>query len=135
MENNNIKLGLIKGRHPLPVDTYVLTESECSVFTKKELLPIIENNLKELGFKGHYAHQNQSCFEVYENGKWAYEDALKEPLPEVDLYLTGLTIVSLTTVEVFNRWGYTVNVYGFNPNAQQYYLQGTFEETMDREFY
>lgn len=51
LQKNVIKLGLIKGRHPLPVEKYILKESEIKAFTKKELQPLIEKSLEGLGIK------------------------------------------------------------------------------------
>ena len=44
----------------------------------------------------------------------------------VNLYITGLTIVTLTVVEYLNKLGYNVAVFGFNPNTKEYYNQGYF---------
>lgn len=98
-----IKLGLIKGRHPLPVDKYIL-EEEVQQYTKDELLPLVIQGLNNLEITDHASTNKQP----------------------IDLYLTGLTIVSLVTVELLTAWGYSVDVYGFNPNTKEYYKQGTF---------
>ena len=92
----NKSLGLIKGRHELPVEDYIL--EDCEEFTKDKLQPIISNRLNELDIK--------------EN--------------TINLYITGLTIVTLIAVEELKKMNKIVNIYGFNPNIQEYYLQGTF---------
>ena len=91
------KLGLIKGRHDLPVKEYIL-EEECTEFTKAKLQPIITKRLQNINF---------------------YDD-------NVDLYITGLTIVTLTAVEELKKMDKIVHVYGYNPNTKKYYYQGTF---------
>ncbi len=97
------KLGLIKGRHPLPVDDYIV-DWEVKKFTKKELAPKILERLEKLGVM-------QLSFTAPEH---------------VKLYLTGLTIVALTTIELLIKLGYIVHVMGFNPETQEYYEQGIF---------
>ena len=107
---NNLNLGLIKGRHPLPVDAYVI-ESEVKDFTQKALEPLVREGLTRNGLEP----------QEYIEG-WGFSaNSLT-----VNLYLTGLTIVSLIAVRTLNNWGYNVLVYGFNPNTQEYYPQGKF---------
>ena len=100
-----ITLGLIKGRHPLPVKDYIL-EHECSDFSKSKLEPEIIERLISLGFK--------NCLKC------------EKCIATVNLYITGLTIVSLITVNLLNSWGYDVNVYGYDPINNKYYNQGLF---------
>lgn len=109
---NKIKLGLIIGRHPLPVDSYIITD-DITEYTKDALEPLVVEGLMRNGLEP----------DKYING-WSVDG--NEHALEIDLYLTGLTIVSLVAVNVLNRWGYTVNVVGFNPICKEYYSQGTF---------
>ena len=119
-----LNIGLIKGRHELPVDDYII-EKEVSVFTKNELIPIIEDGCKRLGLRTHeFSWANE---DLYITGAGSISPATwTEEATIINLYLTGLTIVSLTAVEYLNKLGYNVAVFGFNPNTKEYYEQGFF---------
>lgn len=97
---NNIKIGTIKGRHPLPVDYYIL-EATIPKFTKGELLIDVKEGIDKIPLT--------STVDL-----------------TVDLYPTGLTIVTLVVVEVLKEKGATINIFGFNPDNGTYYYQGTF---------
>lgn len=118
---NEIILGLIKGRHSLPVEKYIIEEGELTVFTKDEIVPLIENGLKKLNIKQYKLFRNSYSYWWEYNG-----EKVTKGIPTIKLYITGLTIVTLCTVEILNQWGYDVNIMGFNPNEQKYYSQGTF---------
>ena len=94
-------IGLIRGRHPLPVDEYFF-DSSLEVFTKGEILE----------------RYGQSLREKIRNLK-------KNNYFEVNLYITGLTIACLVVVEMLRGEGITVHIYGYDPLAK-YYYQGTF---------
>jgi len=94
----NKKIGLIKGRHPLPVDEYIL-QGEVTDFSPEAVQAGVIEGISSLNLK---------------IGQ------------EIDLYITGLTIVSLFAVDHLRRMGITVNVYGYNPSTGEYYLQGVF---------
>ncbi|WP_031368526.1 hypothetical protein, partial [Clostridium botulinum] len=123
-KENVIKLGLIKGRHPLPVEKYVLEESEIKAFTKKELQPLIKESLEKLGIKQYYPFVDE-CLVSF----WDIKDNQinVDDIPQIQLYITGLTIVTLTTLELLNKWCYDVEIIGFNPNTKKYYSQGLFK--------
>ncbi len=44
---NIIELGLIKGRHLLPVQNYIIEESELTVFTKEQISPIVKKGIEK----------------------------------------------------------------------------------------
>ncbi|MBD5589117.1 hypothetical protein [Clostridium botulinum] len=125
LQKNVIKLGLIKGRHPLPVEEYVLEESEIKAFTKKELQPLIKESLEKLGIKKYYSFVDECLLSFWdkENNEINIDD-----IPQVQLYITGLTIVTLVTLELLNKWCYDVEIIGFNPNTKEYYSQGLFKK-------
>lgn len=129
MENNIIKLGLIKGRHPLPVENYIVEESQLSSFTKEKLEPIIKKGIeKYIELYTLYTY----TYEITEPSvEW--RDKEQKPidnykLPKVQLYITGLTIVTLIAVELLTNGGYDVEIMGFNPNTKEYYGQGFFKK-------
>ncbi|APC82219.1 hypothetical protein [Clostridium botulinum] len=125
LQKNVIKLGLIKGRHPLPVEKYILKESEIKAFTKKELQPLIEKSLEGLGIKKYYSFLDECLLSFWdkENNEINIDD-----IPQIQLYITGLTIVTLVTLELLNKWCYDVEIIGFNPNTKEYYSQGLFKK-------
>ena len=119
-----LNIGLIRGRHELPLDDYII-EKEVSVFTKNELIPIIEDGCKRLGLSRH--HSGWSNEDLYIIGAGSISPSTwTEEAVTVNLYITGLTIVTLTVVEYLNKLGYNVAVFGFNPNTKEYYNQGHF---------
>lgn len=126
---NLIKLGLIKGRHQLPIEQYIVEESQLNVFTKKELQPIVKKGIEDILPLYELWGEN---YEVgYVNTYWQDKDKnrIEEyKLPTILLYITGLTIVTLIAVELLTKGGYNVEIMGFNPNTQQYYLQGVFNK-------
>ena len=125
VSDNRIKLGLIKGRHPLPVENYILEQSEITDFTKDKLEPIIKKGIEKyvpLGELVTYAYEIMSPYVV-----WRINNKPVDKFPNVKLYITGLTIVSLIAVEILTNGGYDVEIMGFNPETQKYYSQGTFK--------
>jgi hypothetical protein len=120
---NTIKLGLIKGRHPLPVKNYILEETEITEFTKEKLEPIVKQGLKKLNIAKYRALFSENYYQYTDSN---YNNAKEEEIPHIQLYITGLTIVTLIVVEILNSWQYDVEIMGFNPNTQEYYSQGVF---------
>ena len=124
-----IKLGLIKGRHELPVENYIVEESELNVFTKEELQPIVEKGIKK------YLELYTLCTYAYEivepSVEWWNKDKKgisSYNIPTIQLYITGLTIVTLIAVEILINGGYDVEIMGFNPITKEYYSQGLFKK-------
>jgi hypothetical protein len=126
---NIIKLGLINGRHPLPVENYIIEESELNSFTKEELKPIIENGLKKLNIQ-KYRTLLSNCYYQYTDKD--YNNIKEEDIPRIELYITGLTIVTLVTLEILNYWQYDVDIIGFNPVTKEYYSQGIFNKNSNK---
>ncbi|HCL4447260.1 TPA: hypothetical protein N2D16_002865 [Clostridium botulinum] len=124
-KENVVKLGLIKGRHPLPVEEYILKENEIKDFTKKKLQPLIEKSLEELGIKKYYPFVDECLLYFYDKED---NEINIDNIPQIQLYITGLTIVTLTTLELLNQWCYDVEIMGFNPNTKEYYSQGLFKK-------
>lgn len=116
-----IVLGLIKGRHALPVENYIVEETELKVFTKEKINSIIINGLNKLQINQY------KCFHSEYGYWWEYNgDKITKEIPSIKLYITGLTIVTLCAVEILNQWGYDVDIMGYNPTTQEYYSQGIF---------
>lgn len=116
-------LGLIKGRHDLPVEQYILTD-EVNVYTKKEIKPMVVNGLRKLGIKPSTILYDYT--DIYLGGKIVNPTVWEGEATTVNLYITGLTIVTLVAVEILNTWGYNVNIFGYNPEIKEYYCQGEF---------
>ena len=120
-----LNIGLIKGRHELPVDDFII-ENELTIYTKNELIPIIEDGCKRLGLLRHHSGHSDDSLYIIGAGHISPSTWTEEAVT-INLYLTGLTIVSLTAVEYLTRrLGYNVAVYGFNPYTKEYYEQGYF---------
>lgn len=127
--SKEIVLGLIKGRHPLPVENYIVEETELNVFTRNKLEPIIKKGLKKLGIPEYFEFERLDYDEIEsvivdENNN----EVNAEDIPLVKLYITGLTIVTLTALDILHLWGYDVEIMGYNPNTQEYYSQGIFSK-------
>lgn len=120
---NIIKLGLIEGRHPLPVEKYVMEESKIKDFTKETLQPLVKQGLEKCGIKEYEMFENECLVSFSYNGI----KIDREDIPTIQLYITGLTIVTLVTLELLNSWCYEVEIMGFNPNTKEYYSQGLFK--------
>ena len=129
MERETIKLGLIRGRHLLPVENYIVEESQLTVFTKEELEPIIRKGILkyvDLYTLTTYSYEISCPSVEWRDKENNYIEDYK--LPTVQLYITGLTIVTLIATEILINSGYNVDIIGFNPNSKKYYNQGTFKK-------
>ena len=121
-----LNIGLIRGRHELPPVQDYLIENELTIYTKNELIPIIEDGCKRLGLLRHHSGHSDDSLYIIGAGHISPSTWTEEAVT-INLYLTGLTIVSLTAVEYLTRrLGYNVAVYGFNPYTKEYYEQGYF---------
>jgi hypothetical protein len=128
MKKEVIELGLIKGRHSLPVTKYILEESEVTTFTKDKLYPIIKSGLEKCDII-HYDYYGYDCYSC-----WCSQGKEYGQPPAIKLYITGLTIVTLTTLDILNHWGYEVEIIGYDPNEQKYYSQGIFNNIYNCNF-
>lgn len=87
------KVGTIRGRHPLPVERFLLDEQDLSFF-------------EDLAEKTRQAVRRM----------WEGEGGM----PFVNLYITGLTRVTLTAIEEFRQLGSWVEVYEWDKESQSY---------------
>ena len=93
----NIKLGLIDGRHPLPVDAYILKE----VTDPMNMTAI------------HVA--------VYQSLDSLLKDASDDTL--VSLYVTGLTSVTIESIQYFIEHGIEYRAMHYNRDTDTYIEQ------------
>ena len=126
-KQKEIKIGLIKGRHPLPVDHYILTE-DVTFFTDKELAPEIKDGIEKI--VPLFTHYVTAVTESWFDTKW--EDSKgyiveQSTLPKIKLYITGLTIVTLIAMDFLRKGGYDIEVMGYDPVKKTYYSQGLFK--------
>lgn len=62
---NNLVVGLIRGRHELPVESYIFNEEITNVFDYKFLEDTIENFLVEkVGIEVRQAEANRLCHRI-----------------------------------------------------------------------
>jgi len=93
------KVGLIQGRHPLPVEGYIIQgDIPPEKMNKPGILSLVDLSL----CKGEET---------------------------VALYITGLTIAALTVVDVLRSCGIGVEIWNFDPQTGKYYSQGFFQAT------
>lgn len=97
----NLKLGLINGRHPLPVERYLIDTPEVP-FDQAHI--IADDAVRNL------------CNEINPEPYVTY----------VDLYITGLTRAALAAVGAFIGRGVGCNIYEYNTQSQQYETVMTF---------
>ena len=99
MVKNIKKIGLIKGRHELPVEEYIIN----SEITSELLAHNSFDKLKELV----KAEVNKFC--------------KKYKSREVDLYLTGLSRIQHLVLMEFTKCGYIVNMYDYDLRNNIYF--------------
>jgi len=87
-----MRMGLVRGRHKLPVETYVFDAIDDPTDLDK-LWDIAEGALK--GYK---------C---------------------IDLYVTGLTVATVTVINVCFELGILLHLFHFNPETGEYFQQYT----------
>lgn len=98
MENKELitlKIGTIEGRHPLPVDDYFITEVE-NMFDFEEIDKKIENKWKEIRLK----YPNNPIY--------------------VELYCTGLTYVTIATIEFLISINISYSTYHYDNQTNEY---------------
>lgn len=107
MENKNIKnieLGLVEGRHDLPVDTFIYQEGDITFpLDMKELAKIADKRLSELGAVS------------------SFEDRFNPT--SINLYVTGLTAATTAVVRVALVKGYLLTLYHFDRDSQTWIPQ------------
>ena len=100
-------IGTIKGRHKLPTLKHIIN-GDIELYTKEELLPVVLDGLDKL-----------KLFKIPPRSE------------EIQLYITGLTIVTLVIMEELISRGYTVYVMGYSPIIKEYYVQGKFNTSIN----
>jgi len=97
-----VKLGLIKGRHKMPVDGYViLQDSIPDSMLSKEDFYLLESFVEGAVYR--------VVLDDYPN------------ITEIDLYLTGLSRVQHLVIKAFHKRGVKVNLYDFDKESGEYF--------------
>jgi len=96
----NVRVGLITGRHPMPVDEYLINKVDNALLSADRM-----NDLRKL--------INTAVNEFSNNHK--VEDG------PIDLYLTGLSIVQHIAVQFLSDYGYIVRLFNYDRMADDYY--------------
>lgn len=102
-----VKIGTIKGRHPMPVDAYIFTRD---IQNPMDILSIEVDTL----LCTEYA--------LYECG--INPDKCKDV--EVHLYVTGLTTVTIAALKVLKKMGLKVVAMHYNRDTDDYVSQEVF---------
>lgn len=122
---NAINIALCEGRHEIPgaIDGFIF-ETEIQDVTNT-------TRLEEQAFSGIW----NACYRHYRNGEsgylmsdpdWDGEDM--EPLiirkgVTINLYVTGLTVALIATINVCRREGLNVTLWHYNRETDSYYPQ------------
>lgn len=102
-----VKVGLIKGRHEMPVSTYIFDEIE-DMFDYKSIYSHIADFIEaEVGIELH-------------EGGGIYANKGKKTLI---VYVTGLTAVACALVDVCNKLGVPLGLMHYDRNDGSYHMQ------------
>lgn len=117
---NILKLGLVAGRHEMPVDGYVL-ESVTDVTDVENIRKAVFASLSEK-LEGHIrvTEYGPSINGVEEDSRHYQSDV------ELHLYVTGLTEVALEVVRFCGINGVPLVAYHFNRATGEYFPQRIF---------
>ena len=105
MENiKNIKLGLIEGRHDLPVTDYLFQEGDITFpLDMRQLAQIADKRLSEAGAVS------------------SFEDRFNPS--QIDVYVTGLTAATTAVIRVALVKGYLLTLHHFDRDSQTWLPQ------------
>lgn len=108
MENTknikNIKLGLIEGRHDLPVTDYLFQEGDITFpLDMRQLAQIADKRLSEAGAVS------------------SFEDRFNPS--QIDVYVTGLTAATTAVIRVALVKGYLLTLHHFDRDSQTWLPQ------------
>lgn len=102
-----VKVGLIRGRHEMPVSAYIFDEIE-DMFDYKAIYKHIENFIRdEVGVEFH-------------EGGGIYASKGKKVLI---VYVTGLTSVACALVDACNKLGVLLELMHYDRNDGSYHMQ------------
>ena len=102
-----VKVGLIRGRHEMPVSAYIFDEID-DMFDYKAIYKHIENFIEdEVGVEFH-------------EGGGIYANKGKKTLI---VYVTGLTAVACALVDVCNKRGVLLELMHYDRNDGSYHMQ------------
>lgn len=117
MKNNIIKIGLIKGRHEMPVDSYIFDSSIKDVTNFDEIEDHIRNFVKyEVGF--HETHFGQAV-----NGVEVADSHVWEGNRPLTVFVTGLTSVTAGLIKVCMQYGIKLTLMHFDASTGAYIPQ------------
>lgn len=119
MKEKRIEVGLIKGRHPLPVKNYIFDEEIENVFDEEFLSKTIKNFLnKNIKIEKKYelclAQADYTDIERYVS---------KERLV---VYVTGLTIVTAELIKMCAYEGVSLSLMNYDRETDSYVEQFIF---------
>lgn len=99
-----LTIGLVEGRHNLPVETFIYQEGDITFpLDMKELAEIADKRLSEAGAVSSFEDRfNPSC---------------------VDLYVTGLTAATTAVIRVALMKGYLLTLHHFDRDSQTWLPQ------------
>lgn len=105
MENiKNIKVGLVEGRHDLPVTDFIYQEGDITFpLDMKELAQIADKRLSELGAVS------------------SFEDRFNPS--QIDVFVTGLTAATTAVIRVALMKGYLLTLHHFDRDSQTWLPQ------------
>ena len=121
------ELGLMEGRHALPVEDYVLPSNivKSKVFNKA-LEEMDLDKIQDLICQSLANYARNKGIAVYRempiegsNGEWEMVYAFPKN-QQVTLYVTGLTPVLIEALEVLKDYGASVTLMHYDRNSQNY---------------
>ena len=118
-ENNTLIVGLIKGRHPLPVDEYIFDEAIADVHDYEAIAKAIKDNIKNRVGVGTCVGQALDSND--------YTDIqLFCGMKKLEVYVTGLTPVTVELVKWCAYNGITLTLMNFDLVTNSYKVQKVF---------
>ena len=118
-KNNTITVGLIKGRHPLPVDEYIFDEAIADVHDYEAIAKAIKGFIKNRVGVGTCTGQALDSND--------YTDIqLFCGMKKLDVYVTGLTPVTVELVKCCAYNGITLTLMNFDTATNSYKVQKVF---------
>lgn len=100
----NVKVGLVEGRHDLPVSDFIYQEGDITFpLDMKKLAQIADKRLSEAGAVS------------------SFEDRFNPS--QIDVYVTGLTAATTAVIRVALMKGYLLTLYHFERDSQTWLPQ------------
>lgn len=118
-KNNTLIVGLIKGRHPLPVDEYIFNEAITDVHDYEAIAKTIKDFIKNRVGVGTCTGQALDSND--------YTDIqLFCGMKKLEVYVTGLTPVTVELVKWCAYNGITLTLMNFDTATNSYKAQEVF---------